>query len=59
MSEVYKIIGLRDIEPSLEQEFKELLKKGSVEAEQIKNGYTNPLAVANIIRCRVRCLEGA
>jgi len=53
--EIYKIIGLRETD-EMNKEFNEYLKSGSPESEQIVNGYTNPLVVANIVRCRVKCL---
>jgi hypothetical protein len=59
MSELYKIIGLRDIDKDIKKEFRNFADKDSIEAQQIKNGYTNPLIVANIIQCRLKCLEEA
>jgi len=59
MSEVYKIIGLRDIDDDINKEFHNYIKEGSLEAQQIRDGYTNPLIVANILKCRMRCLEEA
>jgi hypothetical protein len=53
--EIYKVIGLRDVCKS--DKFDEFIKNNSPEANEIKNGYTNPLIVANIIRCRAKCLE--
>ena len=57
MSELYKIIGLRDVDPKIREEFMELINTDSPEAVQIKKGYSNPLIVANIIKCRIKCLE--
>jgi hypothetical protein len=59
MSEIYKIIGYREFDEGLKQEYEEFLTEDSEEAKQIKGGYTNPLTVANIVRCRAKCLKGA
>ena len=56
MSELYKIIGLREFDENLMKEFENYLEKDSIEAQQIKHGYTNPLIFANIIKCRSKCL---
>jgi hypothetical protein len=57
MYELYKIVGLRDIDSNVREDFMKFIESDSPEAEQIRNGYTNPLIVANILRCRVKCLE--
>jgi hypothetical protein len=59
MSEIYKIIGLRDIDENIKKEFYDFIKKDSLEAQQIKDCYNNPLIVANILKCRIKCLEEA
>jgi hypothetical protein len=59
MSKIYEIIGLRDINENIKKEVIDFIDKGSLEAQQIKNGYTNPLIVANILKCRIKCLEEA
>jgi len=47
-----KIIAMREVSDEHMNKFKKL---DSLEARQIKNGYTNPLLVANIIsmRCQI------
>ena len=57
MEEVYRIIGLRDIKEELLPEFKKLSEEGSIEANQIRHGYTNPLVLANVLKFRAKCLE--
>lgn len=54
--ELYKIIGLRDIVKEIGEEFMKMGDKDIPEISQIKNGYTNPLFVANIVKCRAKCL---
>jgi len=55
-SKIYEIIGLRELE-EMKSEVNDYLEKSSPEADQIKNGYTNPLIVSNIVRCRSKCLR--
>jgi hypothetical protein len=56
---LYHIIGLRDISKECGDEFQKLLNNENKpeEIDQICNGYTNPLIVANIINCRTKCLS--
>jgi len=52
--ERYNIIGLREQYP---KELDKLLDDDCAEAKEINKGYSNPLIVANIIKCRIKCLE--
>ena len=51
---IYKIIGMRE---QLKKDFLKLAKSECLEAQQIKKGYTNPLVISNIIKCRAKCLK--
>jgi len=51
--DTYKIIALRDIDSKCKKEFESL---DTLESKQIRNGYTNPLLVANILTMRCKIL---
>ena len=52
--EIYKILGMRE---NNKEEFHKLVAEGNAEAKEISNGYSNPIVVANVLKCRVKCLE--
>jgi len=57
MDKVRRIIGMRDVDPSIRNDFMEFIKSDVEEANQIKNGYTNILAVSMILKARAECIR--
>jgi hypothetical protein len=54
MLKMYQIIGLRE---EHQDELKKIINNDNIpEMYEIRNGYSNPLILSNILKCRIKCL---